>query len=154
MKTKRGLVSLLSSWDSMMTNYESETQKIAQSMSAKEIQDVLGISKGQTYWLLRQGCLPYIMVQDRIRVMNDDFETWYASQMHYKKVNGEPPGKLLFRKTYSIDEVAEQLNCSIPWTNELIRKTGLPSTIVGDKRRFDKEQTDQWIQTIKQKRGY
>lgn len=54
---------------------------------------ILGLGKTATYRLINQCRFKTYLVLGKMRVDVDSFEDWYAGQFHYKKVNGERPGK-------------------------------------------------------------
>ena len=59
------------------------------SMSVPEMGRMLGLSKTESYWLVKKNYFTTIIVGKRMRVMLDSFESWYVGQNHYKKVNQE-----------------------------------------------------------------
>ena len=59
------------------------------SMSVMEMGRMLGLSKTESYWLVKKNYFTTIIAGKRMRVMLDSFESWYAGQSHYKKVNQE-----------------------------------------------------------------
>ena len=63
------------------------------SISVPTLQRMLGLKKGAAYWLIKQGHFEIVIVGKKMRVMLDSFEEWYASQFHYKKVDGPAPGR-------------------------------------------------------------
>lgn len=63
--------------------------KAKTSMSVMEMGRLLGLGKTESYWLIKKNYFTTIIAGRRIRVMLDSFETWYAGQTHYKKVDQE-----------------------------------------------------------------
>lgn len=61
-------------------------QKPKTSMSVMEMGALLGLSKTESYWLVKKQVFTTITAGKRMRVMIDSFEQWYAGQSHYKKV--------------------------------------------------------------------
>ena len=59
------------------------------SMSVPKMGRMLGLSKTESYWLVKKNYFTTIIVGKRMRVMLDSFESWYVGQTHYKKVNQE-----------------------------------------------------------------
>lgn len=59
------------------------------SMSVIEMGQMLGLSKTEAYWLVKKNYFITIIAGKRMRVMVDSFESWYAGQTHYKKVDQE-----------------------------------------------------------------
>lgn len=61
-------------------------QRAKTSMSVMEMGKMLGLSKTEAYWLVKKNYFSTVIAGKRMRVMVDSFESWYASQNHYKKV--------------------------------------------------------------------
>ena len=78
------------------------------SISVPELQRMLGLKKGAAYWLIKQGHFEIIVVGNKMRVMLDSFEEWYASQFHYRKVDGPAPGQK-YSNTLSASEAGAVL---------------------------------------------
>ena len=60
--------------------------QIKTSMSVVEMGNLLGLCKTAAYWLVKKNYFTTIIVGKKMRVMIDSFETWYAGQTHYNKV--------------------------------------------------------------------
>ncbi len=58
------------------------------SMYVMEMGRLLGLSKTEAYWLVKKRLFTTITVGNRMRVMVDSFNRWYAGQSHYTKVKG------------------------------------------------------------------
>lgn len=80
------------------------------SMSVREMGNMLGLCKTESYWLVKKKVFEVREVAGTMRVMIESFEDWYAGQLHYKKLNGELPGSKLAESTLSIAEVAKRMN--------------------------------------------
>lgn len=76
------------------------------SMSVPEMRRILGLGKTDSYWLVKKHYFETIIVGRKMRVLVDSFEEWYVNQLHYKKVDGTPPGQKWTAITYSIQEAA------------------------------------------------
>lgn len=63
------------------------------SMSVPEMRRLLGLGKTESYWLIKKRYFETIIIAGKMRVMVESFNEWYDNQLHYKKVNGDPPGK-------------------------------------------------------------
>ena len=59
----------------------------ATSMSVRQMGNLLGLGKTDSYWLIKKNLFKVIKVKGRMRIMRDSFEEWYQSQTHYRKVN-------------------------------------------------------------------
>lgn len=115
------------------------------SMSVPEMRQLLGMKKVESYWLVKQGRFQTILVGGKMRVMLDSFEDWYASQFHYKKVNGPPPGQR-WAHTLSIQEAAAILGVHPGTVYTLIRRHDLRTIQVDNTTRIDKDSFFPWFQ--------
>ena len=77
----------------------------------------------------------------------DSFEKWYDNQLHYKKVDGTPPGKNWTGITFSIREVAELLCISDSSVYELLKKNVFRTARVGQATRIYKDSFEEWYQS-------
>jgi excisionase family DNA binding protein len=82
-----------------------------------------------------------------MRVIVDSFEKWYDNQLHYKKVDGTPPGKNWTGITFSIREVAELLCISDSSVYELLKKNVFRTARVGQATRIYKDSFEEWYQS-------
>lgn len=78
------------------------------SMSVKEMREMLGLKKVESYWLVQKGLFETRDASGVMRIMVNSFEEWYSHQFHYRKVNGDPPGAA-FGKILSDDDIARIL---------------------------------------------
>ena len=93
----------------MHMNNITPSSKKKTSISVREMRQILGLNKVESYWLVHQNRFRTIVAAGRMRIMLDSFEEWYAGQFHYKKVNGEAPGSKWEKTTMSIREAAALL---------------------------------------------
>ena len=93
----------------MRMNNITPSSKKKTSISVREMRQILGLNKVESYWLVHQNRFRTIVAAGRMRIMLDSFEEWYAGQFHYKKVNGEAPGSKWEKTTMSIREAAALL---------------------------------------------
>lgn len=90
-------------------------------MSVREMRQLLGLGKTDSYWLLHKNLFEVILINDKRRIVISSFEKWYANQVKYHKVNGSPPGEELCKRSYSVLEVAEILKVDSDTVYTLIR---------------------------------
>ena len=76
-------------------------------MSVAEMRKMLGLKKTESYWLIHKNQFETITVCGKMRIVLDSFENWYANQVHYKKINGEAPGKEIRKTSLSIRDLSE-----------------------------------------------
>ena len=70
-------------------------------MSIMEMGALLGLKKTESYWLAKKHFFKLVYLRGRARVDIESFEKWYANQVTYHKVDGEPPGEDLRQSSLS-----------------------------------------------------
>lgn len=78
-------------------------------MSVREMRQLLGLGKTDSYWLLHKNLFEVILINNKRRIVISSFEKWYTNQVKYHKVNGSPPGEELCKRSYSVPDAAEIL---------------------------------------------
>lgn len=126
---------------------EAPKAKEKTSISVSEMRKLLGIGKTDAYWLVKKKYFKTIIVAGRMRIMRDSFDTWYANQFTYHKVNGPAPGENLKDTLISVAEIAAMLELSEATVCEIINKEHLKFTYVYGKRRIVKSSFYQWYQS-------
>ena len=116
-------------------------------MSVREMQQLLGLGKTDSYWLLHKNLFEVILINDKMRIVISSFEKWYANQVKYHKVNGPPPGEELCKRSYSILEVAEILKVDSDTVYTLIRQGKLKAETVDFWMRIPKEEFERWYRS-------
>ena len=76
-------------------------------MSVREMGQMLGLGKTDSYWLVHRKRFETTLVQGVMRVNIESFEHWDANQIKYKKIDGTPPGEELRAYSYSVAEMSE-----------------------------------------------
>lgn len=112
-------------------------------MTVPDVMRILGLGKTATYRLINQCRFKTYLVFGKMRVDVDSFEKWYAGQFHYKKVNGERPGKK-YGKTISPLTVAKVLGIPRSTANDLMNDGIVEFIWVENKRRIIQESFDKW----------
>lgn len=143
-------------WDNakFMTAWSDAVDRMAESISARaesytlpEIREMLGLPKTTTYELIHRHGLPASMCRGTLVVGKDDFETWYANQTRFRKVNGEVPGSKVLSESFSVCEIATELGVS-EWVVYRLMSTGsLPYTVIDRKRRVSKADYEAWLRS-------
>lgn len=113
-------------------------------MSVREMREMLGLGKTDSYWLLKKKFFDVVLVNGKMRVVIESFENWYANQVKYSKVNGPPPGEKLNERSYSIVALAEMLGVSDTTIYDLIKKGCFQAELVDYWTRVPKQSFDQW----------
>lgn len=116
-------------------------------MSVPEMQRLLGLGKTDAYWLVKKQCFETIVVSGKMRVVIDSFEHWYAHQVKHKKVHGPPPGKELRAKSYSPQELAEELGVALSTLYEIIKRCHIETFEVDTWMRIPKDSFRKWYST-------
>ena len=113
-------------------------------MSVPEMGKLLGLKKVESYWLVHKGYFEIILVGRKMRVVIESFENWYARQVKYHKVTGEPPGELLKQESYSARDIAGILGISESYVYEIMKTAGVKPVIVDSWQRFRREDFERW----------
>lgn len=115
------------------------------SMSVPEMRRILGLGKTDSYWLVKKHYFETIIVGRKMRVLVDSFEEWYVNQLHYKKVDGTPPGQKWTAITYSIQEAAILLGITDSSVYDLLKKELFRTVKVGQCTRIYKDSFTEWF---------
>lgn len=94
----------------------------ASTMSVPTMRQMLGLKKTASYWLIKKQWFDVLIIHGEMRVVISSFETWYANQTHYRKVNGPPPGEELRKKSYSVKDISNLLGIGIDAVYDLIHR--------------------------------
>ena len=113
-------------------------------MSVAELGELLGLGKTERYWLLHKGYFKTTKVNGKNWIDISSFETWYANQIKYRKVDGEEPGRSLREWSYSVRDIAGMLEREESTVYELIKKEGIATVKVDSWIRIPKEEFDRW----------
>ena len=115
-----------------------------ETMSVREMREILGIKKTDSYWLIKRNYFKTVIVGKKIRVDIASFEKWYANQVHHHKVNGEEPGQELMESSYSIRDIAAMLGIAEASVYDMIDREKLPVIDIQHHWRINKELFHQW----------
>lgn len=113
-------------------------------MSVREMREMLGLGKTESYWLVHKNYFKTILVYGKMRVDIESFEKWYANQVKYKKVDGPAPGKELRQMSYSPQEIAEMLDIDDSSVYYLIKRDSIPTFKVDSWMRIRKKDFEKW----------
>ena len=113
------------------------------SISVPELQRILGLKKGAAYWLIKQGHFETVIVGKKMRVILDSFEKWYASQFHYKKVDGPAPGQK-YADSLSAGEVGAALGLSKSSLYDLLKAEPFQIIWIDGHPRINKNSFEEW----------
>lgn len=122
------------------------TKHQKKSMSVKEMGQLLGLKKTESYYLVKKNYFKTVVVGQKIRVMVESFEEWYANQFSYQKVDGTPPGERLKNSLLSRAEIADLLEISVATVYEIEKKAKFDYVNIYGKQRILKESFDKWYQ--------
>lgn len=101
----------------------------ASTMSVPAMRQMLGLKKTASYWLIKKQWFDVLTIHGEMRVVISSFETWYANQTHYRKVNGPPPGEELRKKSYSVKDISNLLGIGIDTVYDLIHREKIPYSV-------------------------
>lgn len=116
-------------------------------MSVREMGQILGLSKTESYWLAHKQCFETTLVQGVMRVNVKSFEHWYANQIKHKKVDGTPPGEELRSYSYSVQEIADILGVSDDVVYALLKRDHIETFDVDNWMRIRKDIFEAWYKT-------
>lgn len=116
-------------------------------MSVREMRQLLGLGKTDSYWLLHKNLFEVILINDKRRIVISSFEKWYANQVKYHKVNGPPPGEELCKRSYSVPDAAEILKVKPETIYTLIRQGKLKTETTDFCMRVPKEEFERWYRS-------
>ena len=122
------------------------------SISVREMREMLGIGKTDSYWLLKKNCFDTITVFSKTRILVDSFEQWYDSQFWYKKVDGTPPGTLYVSETLSIEDAARLLGITKASVYDILKQHEISYCQIGRNRRVFRRSLMDWCQQTKRYR--
>lgn len=114
------------------------------SMSVREMRRLLGLGKTEAYWLVKKNYFDTVIIAGKMRVMIENFENWYANQLHYKKIIGEAPGKNWTSITMSIQETARLLGIAEGTLYDLMKKKPFKTVKVGMYTRIYIDSFEDW----------
>lgn len=112
-------------------------------MTVPDVMRILGLGKTSTYRLINQCRFKTYLVLGKMRVDVESFEDWYDGQFHYKKVNGERPGKK-YGYTLSPSTVAKVLGIPRSTADDLLNNGEVDFIWVENKRRIIRESFEKW----------
>ncbi len=113
-------------------------------ISVRNMGRLLGLKKVESYWLVHKGYFETILVNGKMRVVMESFEHWYAGQIKYHKVNGEPPGERLKQESYSARDIAVMLQISEAHAYDVMKAAGIEPVIVDYWQRYPKAAFEEW----------
>ena len=119
-------------------------EKAKTTMSVSEMQRMLGLCKTESYWLVHRGYFDTIYVAGKIRVVIESFEKWYANQIKWHKVDGDPPGQELRSYSYSIREMAELLSVDESVAYDIVKRFKIETFTAGTWKRVRKDVFEAW----------
>lgn len=119
-------------------------KRVKTTMSVREMREMLGLGKTESYWLVHKNYFETILVYGKMRIVVESFEKWYANQVKYKKVNGPAPGAELRQMSYSPQEIAKMLDITDSSVYYLIKRDHIPTFKVDSWIRIRKQDFEKW----------
>ena len=135
--SKKSVEENIKTVNAMLTYQNNKTMTVA------DMKRILGLGKTAAYRLINQCQFKTYLVFGKMRIDVESFEDWYAGQFHYKKVNGERPGKKS-EETISPTTMAEVLGIPRSTSNDLMNDGLVDFIWVNGTRRILKESFDKW----------
>lgn len=135
--SKKSVEENIKTVNAMLTYQNNRTMTVA------DMKRILGLGKTAAYRLINQCQFKTYLVFGKMRIDVESFEDWYAGQFHYKKVNGERPGKK-YEETIAPTTMAEVLGIPRSTSNDLMNDGLVDFIWVNGTRRILKESFDKW----------
>ena len=118
--------------------------KQKKTMSVREMGRLLGLKKVESYWLVHKEFFDTVLISGKMRVVIESFEHWYAGQVKYRKVTGEPPGERLRQASYSAQDMGKMLGVSEDVAYSIINRYELPTILVDYWKRVPRDAFEKW----------
>ncbi len=118
------------------------------SMSVREMGNLLGVKKTESYWIVHKNYFETRIIHGRMRVMVDSFEEWYKNQCEYIKVEEV---NSLAKTLYTTAEIADILQITRQTAYQLIHKDLFKSIKTDKGYRIVKSSFDEWLDNTKDK---
>lgn len=100
--------------------------------------------KDDVQWaLVNQQLFKTYLVFGQMRVDVESFEEWYANQFHYKKVNGERPGRN-YGHTITSTTIAKVLGISRATARDIVDRNSIEMMWVDGTRRVLEDSFEKW----------
>ena len=119
-----------------------------ESYSAGDIAEILGISEGFAYELMKAGGVKPILVNYWQRFPKEAFDRWYASQSRYRNADDRLRDAELEENSMSMPDMARLLDVSRSIVYNIINsergKELLEVIVVADRKRVTKESFEKW----------
>ena len=133
------------------TGMESESRKVIHTedsnkttMSLREMRQMLGLGKTESYYLVHKSCFETILVNGKMRIVRESFEAWYTGQLRYKMINGSPPGEALKAATLSPSELASLLGIHLQTVYDILKRDAIPTVTAIHCMRIPREAFETW----------
>lgn len=126
---------------------QTEAHSDKTTMSVREMADMLGLGKTESYWLVNKRFFKTVQISGRTRVDIRSFNLWYDNQVKYHIVGGRPPGSQLKATSYSAADIGQILGISESYAYDLIKREELPVITVDYWRRVPKKAFDKWYES-------
>lgn len=120
-----------------------EGSKDKRYMSVKEMGELLGLKKVESYWLVKKGYFQVVTMVGKMWIEKASFEDWYSGQNHYQKVTGltkDAIGKMY----YSIRDMMELLHIGESTAYAIIKREKIPQVRLFGAMRILKEDFWSW----------
>ena len=115
-------------------------------ITVPDLGKILNIGKTAVYRLVNKCYFKSYIVCGEIRIDVESFDEWYASQFHYKKIDGERPGKK-YGDTMNPTTIGKVLGIPKSVGLDLLNNGKIEYIVVDGKRRVPKENFWKWYST-------
>ena len=109
------------------------------SMNAEELGDLLGIVEASAYELIGKGHFEKVDVLGKMRISNESFWKWYASQSTYRTVEDQAKDAEKMKDTLRMPEIARMLGIRRNQVYYIVEKANLETVQIGRYKCVTKE---------------
>lgn len=116
------------------------------SMNAEELGDLLGIVEASAYELIGKGHFEKVDVLGKMRISNESFWKWYASQSTYRTVEDQAKDAEKMKDTLRMPEIARMLGIRRNQVYYIVEKANLETVQIGRYKCVTKESFYRWYE--------
>lgn len=116
------------------------------SMSAEELGTLLGISEASAYDLIAKGHFERIEVLGKMRISNESFWKWYATQSIYRTVEDQAKDFEKMESTLRMPEIARMLGIHRNQVYDIVKRANLETIQIGRYKCVTKDSFYHWYE--------
>lgn len=117
------------------------------SMSAEELGTLLGISEASAYDLIAKGHFERIEVLGKMRISNESFWKWYATQSIYRTLEDQAKDSEKMESTLRMPEIARMLGIHRNQVYDIVKRANLETIQIGRYKCVTKDSFYHWYES-------